>query len=283
MSINADKSVTDKSLLGGENPVPPASPNAPVSRSAFNLVLVAAVFLFIGLITGYLAYERVDRHTEGNAGDLSAVDTQALIQQAVGTAIAAVPQAAAGAIPDPNMRYEVDVAGNPSRGPDDAAITVIEFGDFRCGYCKRFNDETIEPLMERFEGNIRLVFRDYPVLGRESQLAALAAECADDQGKFWEFHNLLYASPDQMNRDAFLSYATMLEMDISAFSTCYDGEAHRDEIIQDYVTGQNLGVTGTPTFFINGRIIVGAQPLESFALMIEAELAEIENASASES
>lgn len=249
-----------------------------ISRAAFNYFFVAAIFLFVGLVVGYLAYERVDQHANSISSEITAVDTEALIQQAVGTAVAAVPHGANRGDPDPNTRYNVDFAGNPSRGPEDAAITMIEFGDFRCGYCKRFNDETIEPLMERFEGNLRLVFRDYPVLGPESELAALAAECADDQGKFWEFHDMLYAAPEQLNRDAFVNYATDLEMDISTFTTCYDGELHRDEIIQDFVAGQNLGVTGTPTFFINGKILIGAQPLDTFVLMLEAELGEIENA-----
>lgn len=255
--------------------------NQPVAsispHSALSHLLIAAIFLFVGLVIGYSAYERVDQHANIASSELRNADTQALIQQAVGTAVAAVPQAVGGN-PDPNTRYNVDIAGNPSRGPEDALITIIEFADFRCGYCKRFNDETIEPLMERFDGRIRIVFRDYPVLGPESQLAALAAECADDQGMFWEFHDMLYAAPDQLNRDAFMNYATTLEMDVPTFTTCFDGELHRDEIIQDYIAGQNLGVTGTPTFFINGKILVGAQPLNTFVLMLEAELAEIENA-----
>jgi len=271
----SENALPETTVSVANQPVASISPHA-----AFSHLFIAAIFLFVGLVIGYSAYERVDQHANIASSELRDADNQALIEQAVGTAVAAVSQGVSGGNPDPNTRYTVDSAGNPTRGPEDAAITMIEFADFRCGYCKRFNDETIEPLMEQFDGSLRIVFRDYPVLGPESQLAALAAECADDQGMFWEFHDMLYAAPDQLNRAAFMNYTTALEMDISTFTTCYDGELHRDEIIQDYIAGQNLGVTGTPTFFINGKILIGAQPLDTFILMIEIELAEIENAAA---
>lgn len=251
-----------------------------ISRSVLSHLLVAAVFMIIGLLIGYVSYERIDEHVNDQQL-VAAADVETIIQQAVGTAVASLPQIAADATPDPNMRYVVDTEGDPSLGPDDALITMVEFGDFQCGYCKRFNDETIGPLMERFGDDVRLVFRDYPVLGPGSQQSALAAECADDQGKFWEFHDRLYAAPDQLNLETYINYATDLEMDVSAFTDCYENEVLRDEIIEDFVSGQRLGVTGTPTFFINGKMLVGAQPLETFILMIETELAEIENDSTS--
>ncbi|MBK8022774.1 MAG: DsbA family protein [Chloroflexi bacterium] len=247
-------------------------PVATISRVTFNYLLIAALSLFVGLALGYFGYERV----AGNAGATASADTEALIQQVVATTVASLPQGGGSA--DPTLaRADIDAAGNPTRGAEDAVITLIEFGDFRCGYCKRFHDETITPLMDQFDGKIRLVYRDYPVLGPDSLSAALAAECADDQGKFWEFHDGLYVAQDQLNRDGFLSLATQLELDIPSFTTCYDEQTHRTEIINDYVTGQNLGVTGTPTFFINGKILIGAQPLDTFVLAVESELLEMEN------
>lgn len=248
-------------------------PVATISRVTFNYLLIATVALLVGLVMGYFGYERV----ASNAAAAASASNEALVQQVAEAVVAALPQREA----DPaSARVEVDAADNPARGPEDAVITLIEFGDFRCGYCKRFHDETITPLMEQFPDQIRLIYRDYPVLGPDSLSAALAAECADDQGKFWDFHDALYSAPDQLTREAFLSYAESLEMDIDTFTTCYDEQQHRSEIINDYVTGQNLGVSGTPTFFINGRILIGAQPLDTFVLAIEAELAEIQNAEA---
>ncbi|MBL8134902.1 MAG: thioredoxin domain-containing protein [Anaerolineae bacterium] len=245
-------------------------PVATISRVTFNYFLIAFVALLVGLVMGYFGYERV----AANASAVVSANNEALIEQVAAAVVAALPQGEA----DPaSARAEVDIAGNPTRGPEDAVITLIEFGDFRCGYCKRFHDETITPLMEQFPDQIRLVFRDYPVLGPDSLSAALAAECADDQGKFWDFHDALYTAPDQLTREAFLSYAETLEMDIPTFTACYDDQQHRSEIINDYVTGQNLGVSGTPTFFINGRILIGAQPLDTFVLAIEAELIELQN------
>jgi protein-disulfide isomerase len=127
------------------------------------------------------------------------------------------------------------------------------------------------PLLDAYEGQVQFVFRDYPILGPDTVQSALAAECADDQGQFWAFHDRLYA--DQiLTRDAFLQHATELEMDVDTFTTCLDDAVHQEEIEADYVAASQLGVSGTPTFFINGKILVGAQPYNSFVAAIEAEL-----------
>jgi protein-disulfide isomerase len=180
---------------------------------------------------------------------------------------------------DPNFRYDVDDGGNPFLGAADAPITMIEFGDFRCGFCKRFNDETLAPLLQQYEGQIRFVYRDYPILGPDSLQAALAAQCAHDQGQFWPFHDLLYSNPSNLTRTAFLTYAEQLALDIDTFTTCLDNAVHQEEINADYAVGQQLGVGGTPTFFINGRIITGAQPIEVFQRLLDDELAQIAAAS----
>ena len=166
--------------------------------------------------------------------------------------------------------------GNPAKGvanAADALVTIIEFGDFRCSYCRRFNDETLPTLLDTYDGQIRYVFRDYPILTTESLQAALAAECAHDQDKFWEFHDWAYANQNALNRDGFLIIAENLEMDIPQFTTCFDGQIYNQEVSTDFTDGQALGITGTPTFFINGKILVGAQPLVTFQQVIDAELA----------
>lgn len=251
-------------------------PVATISRVTFNYLLIAAVCLLVGITVGYFGYERVAGSTSTSALD------EAAVQRAVATAIANLPTNLDGST-NANARLPVEIAGNPTMGPDDAPITMIEFGDFHCGFCKRFQDETIQPLMQQFDGKIKFVFRDYPVLGPDSLQAALAAECAHDQNKFWEFHDRLYAAPNDLTRDAFLQYASDLGLDMDTFTTCYDNSTHRSEVIQDYIDGENAGVSGTPTFFINGRILIGAQPLDTFVLRIESELNEIQDGASNES
>jgi protein-disulfide isomerase len=259
-----------------EAPVtPPAAEQAPVvviPRTLFNYAVIAVVCLVLGVGIGVLGYDRLAQQ--------SRVSNEALINKAVATAVAALPRdtAAAAAGPDPNTRYTVATENRPAIGSPDAPVTIVEFGDFRCGYCKRFHEETITPLLENYGEQVRFVYRDYPILGPDSQQAAYAATCAHDQGAFWEFHDLLYANQSQLNRVAFLSYAESLELDVERFTTCYDEGTLNAEVIQDYNDGVALGITGTPTFFINGKIFIGAQPYAQFAAAIDAELSAISDA-----
>jgi protein-disulfide isomerase len=231
----------------------------------FNYGVIAVSCFVIGLVVGIFAYDRVvQANREENAE---------LINRAVAAAVASLPESgtAAQPTPDPNIRYNITDEGNPTIGPADAPITIVEFGDFRCTYCKRFFDDTLYPLLDAYEGQVRFVFRDYPILGSESIQAALAAECADDQGAFWEFHDRLYQDQN-LTRAAFLQYATELELDVDTFTTCLDDAVHQSEIETDYVAAAQIGVGGTPTFFINGKVLIGAQPYENFAAAIDAEL-----------
>lgn len=240
-----------------------------VSRSAVNLVLVGVAFFLIGLLVGVIGYDRLSASNRA--------ENEALLSAAAATFVAAIPagagqQVAAEPTRDPNARYAVDAEGDPFLGAADAPVTIIEFGDFRCGFCRRFFDETLQPLLRDYEGSVRFVYRDYPILGPDSVQSALAAGCAFDQGRFWEFHDRLYADQD-LTETAFLRYAGELDLDIERFTTCLRDAEHQDEIVEDYQAGVNVGVGGTPTFFINGRILVGAQPLSAFVSLIEEEIA----------
>jgi protein-disulfide isomerase len=244
-------------------------PVATVPRTLLNYVIIGAVFFIVGLIVGlfgndYLAGRNV-------------AENRALIAQVTEAISAAGGQAAAaesGPRLDPTQRYTIDTAGNPAIGPEDAPVVIVEFGDFRCGFCKRFQDETLAPLLAQYEGQVRLVYRDYPILGQSSLDAAVAAECADDQGQFWEFHDLLFADQANLTRAGFIVKAQALGMDVETFTSCYDNQQHREEIAADYQAGAELGVGGTPTFFINGIPIIGAQSLEVFSRVIDEELAQ---------
>ncbi len=188
------------------------------------------------------------------------------------TPVAVAEEITPGSSEDPT-RFEISTDDDPSLGPEDAPITIVEFSDFRCPYCSIFHQETFDDLMAEYPGQIHFVYRDFPVVGGFE--AALAAECADEQGAFWEFHNLLFSGEyPNLDRDAFAAYAEKLDLDVEGLLACVDEERYSDEVEADARYASGLGITGTPTFFINGIPMVGAQPLEAFIQIIEYELGE---------
>lgn len=252
-------------------PISAATPVATVQPAALNYIVVGLVCLVIGGIMGMVIAQR----TGSASFDQTEVD--AIINRAVATAVAAVPQGG-GAVAqqqglDESTVYTVSIEGDPSIGPADAPITIVEFADFRCGFCRRHFEETFEPLLAAYEGQVRYVFRDFPILSQESLIAALAGECADDQGSFWEFHDRIYSNQNNLTQEAFIGYATDLGLDVETFSACLENQDHLSEVVQDFRDGEALGITGTPTFFINGKPLIGAQPYQQFALRFDAELA----------
>lgn len=237
-----------------------------VPRVFLNYVLIAIVFFGLGAV---IAGAGVTALFNANS-----VENQKLVDAAA----AAVAEAGGGAGAQqaglqPGQRYDVSVDNDPTRGPADAPVTIVEFSDFRCPYCGRFVSDTLEPLLANYGDRVRMVYRDFPILGQSSLVAALAGQCMNDQGKFWDFHSLAFANQQNLTREAFVSYAEQLKLDVPTFTACLDNQVHLDEIRADATYAQNLGVTGTPAFFINGRFVSGAQPYEVFANLIDEELA----------
>jgi protein-disulfide isomerase len=171
-------------------------------------------------------------------------------------------------------RVEVAPEG-PSKGADDAPITIVEFSDFQCPYCKRVIP-TLQEVMERYPDQVRLVFRNFP-LGNHSRAkpAATAALCADRQDKFWAYHDRLFENARELSDEDLKRYATELELDIAAFEACLSDEAIAKQIEADFADGRAAGVTGTPAFFVNGVLLSGAKPSAAFFRTIDAELARL--------
>lgn len=172
-------------------------------------------------------------------------------------------------------RYEVPVDENdPALGPDDAPITIIEFADFQCPFCQRHALETYPRLIEEYGDQIRFVYKDFPLssIHPEAYPSALAATCADEQGVFWEYHDLLFSGAQELNEATYMSYAEQLSLDMAEFTACYEEARYAEQVQADYSFGTELGVSSTPTFFVNGIAVVGAQPFELFAEIIEYEL-----------
>ena len=175
--------------------------------------------------------------------------------------------------PDANVRIRVDVAGAPVRGPADAPITIVEWSDFQCPFCARV-EETLTRLRQEYPDKLRFVWRDMPLpFHDQARPAALAARAAGAQGKFWAMHDRLYADHvAPLGRERFEKEAAALGLDGKRFAAALDAEEGKRAIDADILAGTKAGATGTPTFFINGKVLTGAQPYEAFKARIDDEL-----------
>lgn len=177
-----------------------------------------------------------------------------------------------GAVSQVTTRLDVSPDDDPALGPPDAPVVMIEFGDFQCPYCTKFHRETFRPLMATYPDSLRFVYRDFPVLGPESVDAAMAADCAGEQGRYWEFYDRLFSGGLELGRATYLRYTEEVALDVALLTDCLDSGLYRDEVLADASAAAALGVTGTPTFFINGLPLVGAQPLSAFVQVVDQEL-----------
>lgn len=168
-------------------------------------------------------------------------------------------------------RVDVAAAGY-SRGPLAAPVTVVEFADFQCPYSARAR-ATVAALLDRHQRQVRHVFRNFPLpIHPDAWKAAEAAACAGEQGRFWEMHDRLFGSQDRLKTPDLKQHASALGLDGTAFSRCLDSGRYEADVRSDLEAGNSYGVVGTPAFFINGRPLLGAQPLESFEEVVSDEL-----------
>jgi len=170
-------------------------------------------------------------------------------------------------------RADVFDASSPAKGPADAAVTIVEFSDFQCPYCKRVNP-TIDQAMETYGDKLRVIFRQYPLsFHQHAQKAAEASLCAHEQGKFWELHDAMFANQAALGVDQLKAKAAELGMQADQFNQCLDSSKYQKAVAQDFVDGQRAGVSGTPAMFVNGRFLSGAVPFETLARLIDDEIA----------
>ena len=173
----------------------------------------------------------------------------------------------------PVFRVEVSVDGAPFRGPATAPVTIVEFSDFQCPFCMQVVP-TLTQVLSRYGEKVKLVYRDFPLdsIHPQARNAAEAARCAHDQGKFWEYHDALFADSPKLGPEQLKMYAGHVGLDLPSFERCLASGTHAAAVQKSLDEGIRLGVTGTPAFFINGEFGSGAQPVESFARVIEREL-----------
>ena len=168
---------------------------------------------------------------------------------------------------------QVSAEGAPFKGPPNAPITIVEFSDFQCSYCKRVL-AVLGQVLEQYPNQVKLAFRDFPIqnIHPHAQRAAEAAHCAAEQGKFWEYHDLLFEQQDVLPNADHGKHAKALGLEAGAFQACLDSRKYKEKVERNYADGVKAGVSGTPAFFINGRLLSGAQPLEAFKAIIDEEL-----------
>jgi protein-disulfide isomerase len=168
---------------------------------------------------------------------------------------------------------DVAAAGRPEKGGGaKAPVTIIEFSDYQCPFCKRAED-SVDKVMKTYGDKVRLVFRDYPLpMHPLARPAAEAANCANAQGKFWDYHAKLFANQGALGEDKLKEYAKDVGLDGAKFDQCLADKQFKAAIDKDIADGSKVGVNGTPAFFINGRMLSGAQPFEKFKEVIDDEL-----------
>jgi protein-disulfide isomerase len=173
--------------------------------------------------------------------------------------------------PDVDRRIRLDVEGAPARGPADAPVTIVEFADFQCRFCRRV-EETLERLRRDYPDQIRFVWRDLPLpMHAEARPAAMAARAAGEQGKFWEMHDRLLAA-DSLDRDLYLREAAALGLDVGRFRAALEADKAKAGLDADALAAAKTGATGTPSFYVNGKELLGALPYDEFKQLIDREL-----------
>ena len=174
---------------------------------------------------------------------------------------------------DSNTRTRVPLGDDPFVGPVNASVIIIAFSDYECPFCTKA-EHTMQTILEKYEGRVVYVFKDFPltIIHPNAYNASLAAECAKEQDKFWEYHSHLYENNDKLEPMYLREYANLLGLDTEEFNECFETQKYKNEVEKDIQTARLVGVTATPSFFINGIRIVGAKPEEEFTKIINSEL-----------
>lgn len=211
--------------------------------------------------------------TEATEGNLGIGNTNAKVA-GVDTNTAPTPTPTPTPAPTPT-KVDIEVTSDDHvRGATDAPVTLVEYSDFECPFCGRVQP-TLDQVLEEYDGQVNLVYRHFPLAFHTSaQKAGEASECAGDQNKFWEMHDKLFENQSALDVTSLKNYAKDLGLNTSTFDDCLDSGKHEQTVKDELTQGGTVGVQGTPATFVNGTLISGAQPYESFKAAIDAALAE---------
>jgi protein-disulfide isomerase len=175
----------------------------------------------------------------------------------------------------PTVDMKTYIDDDAIKGDEDAPVTIVEFSDYECPFCTKFYEQSLQQIEKNYvdTGKVKFIYRDFPLsFHQNAQKAAEAAECADEEGKYFEMHDLLFEKGVSGGVSAFKQYAKDIGLNTKKFDQCLDSGEMAKEVQGDFIAGQQLGVSGTPAFFINGKLVSGAQPYSVFEQAIEQEL-----------
>lgn len=236
--------------------MPPQEEVITLSKTTVNYVVIAIAFFAVGLFVGSFGF--------GGNTDKAAVE-EAVREVLIEAGIMQPPA---------DMVLLAD--DDPFLGAADAPVVIVEFSAYACPYCGRHFQQTFAPLLENYGQYIKYVYRDFPTINPNISVpASLAANCANAQGQFWEYHDLLFGHQDLLGPDYFTQAAQELGLDMVAFNSCVSEQSYIQEVNADYSDGVSLGISGTPSFYINGKFYSGARPYEYFEGIILRELNEL--------
>ena len=264
--------------------------NITIKKSTYNgfikgtVIAIAVATFFAGFALG--------TNIQNSEPEITKEDFNALMQEIEkqGTTSPSQPaqQLAKPSQPSAPSIVKISLDDDPFKGNKDAPVTIVEFADFQCPFCSRFFQQTLSQLEQNYiaTGKVKFVYRDLPLdsLHPNARPASIAAECADEQGKFWQYHDILFENQAQWNKldskdldDTLVKYAQDLGLDVSSFKVCLNSPEIADEVNKDYLEATRYGVSGTPTFFIGNEKdgftkLVGAQPFAAFESQIESQL-----------
>ncbi len=238
-----------------------------VPSGLVNTVLVAVLSLVAGIAIGAVAF--------GGGDGLNETQLRTILREQLSEvgSFSASPSTGGGT----NVNYLGD--DDAFIGPADAPVTIVEFSDFLCSFCGRHFEQTLTPILERYDGYVRYVYRDNPgVGGQAAVMSAMGAECAADQSaeQFWEYHEILFSNQGALGssdlRGVLIGFANDVGLDLDEFTACFDEQRHIDDIRLDALDAQSIGANGTPAFYINGYFLSGARDFQTFTDVIDRAL-----------
>ena len=241
-----------------------------IKKSTYTIIIVVLIAALLGVsfVSGYMI--------GGYGNTITGAAVQPSAQQPAQPSAPSQPSAPTQpSAPSPTVQVSAD--DDPVKGDPNAPVEIIEFSDFQCPFCSRWYSDALPQIQKEYidTGKVKLVYRDFPLSSIHPQAtpAAEAAECAKEQGKFWEFHDKLFENQASLSTASYKQWAQELGLNTQQFNDCVDKKKYQREVTKDYQDGQAAGVTGTPSFFVNGINIRGAQPFSAFKTIIDQELA----------
>ncbi len=233
-----------------------------VELSKKKQIILTVIILLVLILGGFFAVKVILIYSKIMNGELGMGGYDFEEQMSIGQAIANVEPDI-----DPTLVASDD---DPALGAEEPVLTIVEFADFQCPHCAAVSG-TVRRMASLYGEKVRFIYRDYPVseIHPDAQLAAEAAECAHDQGLFWQYHDKLFANQGDLDVVSLKSYAIQVGLDPTVFNQCLDYSSKRGEVLDDYTDGSLVGVYGTPTFFFNGSRVSGAIPEAVFESIIQ--------------